>query len=232
MSWKATAWAKDTRGHRNGSQKLVLMVLADYHNTELGCYPSHKTLAADCEMTTRSIIRHLQTLADDDFISITREGHHRHNRYTLNFTRGDNLSGDTGDHSGVTSVHSRTSIEPSAPPSGPSDSSDSLESSESLVPTGGAPLPKRTVTKIDLPFLEAMRVEYPSLQVDDEMASALSRNNYAKTSDKQKYVRLWLERSKKFQAEERAPPGSAAPPRDKQSLSAHEESVRRRKGGR
>ena len=72
MSWKATAWAKDTRGHRCAAQKLILMVLADYHNTEIGyAYPSQKTLAADCEMTTRSIIRHIKALHDDGFINIT-----------------------------------------------------------------------------------------------------------------------------------------------------------------
>ncbi len=36
MSWRASEWAKKTRGHKNGSQKKVLMILAAEYNEKWG----------------------------------------------------------------------------------------------------------------------------------------------------------------------------------------------------
>ena len=47
MSWKASAFAKATRGHPNITSKAVLMVLADYYNDERGiAWCSQEALAA------------------------------------------------------------------------------------------------------------------------------------------------------------------------------------------
>lgn len=88
MSWKASAWAKSTRGHRNASQKLVLMVLADYHSEDRGyAWPSVETLASDCEIHRSSVHRHLHSLSEQGFISIIggQGDRHRNNAYVLNF---------------------------------------------------------------------------------------------------------------------------------------------------
>jgi hypothetical protein len=64
MSWKATAYVKPLKTAPDGalftrSEKLLLLILADYHNEEKGCaWPSAATLAKDTLMTTR----HVRTL--------------------------------------------------------------------------------------------------------------------------------------------------------------------------
>ncbi len=84
MSWRATAWAKETRGHRSYSQKLVLMILADYHNTEAdSAWPKQETLANDCEMPVRTLQRCLKGLEGDGFISIHQGNQHRPTQYLL-----------------------------------------------------------------------------------------------------------------------------------------------------
>ena len=87
MSWKATAWAKETRGHKGYGQKLVLMILADYHNTEPDhAWPSQATLSRDCEMPERTVRHELHNLEADGFITTLRKGNqHQPTLYRLNF---------------------------------------------------------------------------------------------------------------------------------------------------
>jgi len=87
MSWEATAWAKKTRGHTSAGQKLVLLILADYHNTEKGmAWPSQRTLADDCEIPIRTIQHHLRTLEQTGFITTLQKGNqHSPSQYRLNF---------------------------------------------------------------------------------------------------------------------------------------------------
>ena len=68
MSHKATAWAWTVRGLKPAT-KIVLLHLADRHNPDLGCFPSIKRLAADCEMSVRSVQNHLQALEDAGHVS-------------------------------------------------------------------------------------------------------------------------------------------------------------------
>ena len=68
MSHKATAWAWTVRGLKPAT-KIVLLHLADRHNPDLGCFPSIKRLAADCEMSVRSVQNHLQGLEDAGHVS-------------------------------------------------------------------------------------------------------------------------------------------------------------------
>ena len=89
MSWKATAWAKDTR-HRNAGQKFVLMILADYHDAERGvAWPSQARLASDCQMDERTIRRHLRNLVVDGFVVVEQKGNQfQPSKYRLTFVSG------------------------------------------------------------------------------------------------------------------------------------------------
>lgn len=61
MSHAATNWALKQKGLKPAT-KIVLLCLADCHNPHMGCFPSHKTLAADAEMSERSVRDHLEIL--------------------------------------------------------------------------------------------------------------------------------------------------------------------------
>ena len=86
MSWTATAWAKKTSGHRSHSTHLVLMVLADYHDTEKGyAWPSQKMLAEDCEMAGRTVRWCLHLLEEQGFITTVQKGNqYQPSHYRLN----------------------------------------------------------------------------------------------------------------------------------------------------
>ena len=85
MSWKATAWAKETTGHRSIGEKFVLMVLADYADPEtMEAWPSQVVLAKHCMMTQRNIIYCLNGLEARGFIQRLRKGNQHHpSRYLL-----------------------------------------------------------------------------------------------------------------------------------------------------
>lgn len=68
-SWDTLKWAKDTRVG-NHADKLVLLVMADKANERFELYPSKKELAYDCEMSTRRIGDHQQSLADKGLITV------------------------------------------------------------------------------------------------------------------------------------------------------------------
>ena len=86
MSWEASAWAKKTRGHRSHGSGRLLLVLADYHSHQSGCWPSQKTLAEDCEMPIRTVQWCLQSLEAQGFITTLQKGNqHQPTRYQLNF---------------------------------------------------------------------------------------------------------------------------------------------------
>jgi len=87
MSWAASAWAKKTRGHRSHSTKLLLLVLADYHNTETDtAWPSQQTLAADCEMPLRTVQWCLRSLRELGFIQVVQKGNqYRPTVYKMRF---------------------------------------------------------------------------------------------------------------------------------------------------
>ena len=75
MSWTATKWAKTTRGHKGRSEKLVLMMLADYYDDVKGyAYPSHATLSDDCEMPVRTVQWALKRLQEDGFVIRLQKG--------------------------------------------------------------------------------------------------------------------------------------------------------------
>jgi len=68
MSHYMTALAMRQIGLKPAA-KIVLYWLADHHNSETGaCFPSLKTLAAECEMGKATLIRHLDALQEAGLI--------------------------------------------------------------------------------------------------------------------------------------------------------------------
>ncbi|CAH7344796.1 Phg_2220_C domain-containing protein [Vibrio chagasii] len=77
----------------NAARKLVLLKLADNANDSGQCWPSYETIARHCEMSKRTVMRHIQKLQEDGFVNVTHRkkedsNENRSNIYTLN------LSGD------------------------------------------------------------------------------------------------------------------------------------------
>ena len=69
------------------ASKLVLMILADYHNDELGyAWPSHHRLAEDCGIGERTVGMCLTKLEALGFITTLHKGNqYQPTRYRLNF---------------------------------------------------------------------------------------------------------------------------------------------------
>ncbi|MGY6704907.1 helix-turn-helix domain-containing protein [Roseinatronobacter sp.] len=61
MSREATGWAGKQKGLKPATWR-VLMNLADRHNPDYGCFPDQGRIAADCEMSRRSVNNHLERL--------------------------------------------------------------------------------------------------------------------------------------------------------------------------
>jgi len=68
MSFKATSWALTVKGLKPAT-KIVLIYLSDRHNPDYGCFPSVARLAADCEMSERSVHYHIDELERRGLIS-------------------------------------------------------------------------------------------------------------------------------------------------------------------
>ena len=91
MSWSALKWASEVKVG-NSTDKLVLIILANFTDAENTCYPSHKKIAELCECSTDTVIRSLKRLKDMNFIDIekrfqlTENNNHRQtsNIYKLN----------------------------------------------------------------------------------------------------------------------------------------------------
>ena len=86
MSWKAAGIVKDINEGISASEKLLLLILADYYNDSTGqCNPAQRTLAKQCLMSPRTLIRALQHLESTGFIKVVR-GHgltHDFNQYDM-----------------------------------------------------------------------------------------------------------------------------------------------------
>ncbi len=85
MSFAALAWA--ARQKLPCSQKIVLLMLANRHNSDNGrCDPSHDRLAEDCGLTRRSVMDQVVKLSEAGFIRIRHRalrGKNLANQYTL-----------------------------------------------------------------------------------------------------------------------------------------------------
>ena len=91
MSWSALKWASEVKVG-NSTDKLILIILANFTDAEDTCYPSHRKIAELCECSTDTVIRSLKRLKEFNFIEIekrfqlTQNNNHRQtsNIYKLN----------------------------------------------------------------------------------------------------------------------------------------------------
>lgn len=95
----------------NSSRKMVLIKLADHANDKGICWPSHDHIAKHCEMSTRSVIRHIEALEKQGLIKVVKrkrngESHNQSNLYFLCLYDTDNMSFSTLNDSDNLSIHS------------------------------------------------------------------------------------------------------------------------------
>lgn len=89
MSHEATNWAFRQKGLKPAT-RIVLLMLADRHNPDFGCFPSKKRLSDDCEMSVRSVFNHIKILEEAGLVQIVtgglcKDGCFTSNRYVLGF---------------------------------------------------------------------------------------------------------------------------------------------------
>tara|TARA_R100000773_G_scaffold44669_1_gene47239 strand:+ start:13533 stop:14114 length:582 start_codon:yes stop_codon:yes gene_type:complete len=85
MSFEALAWG--VRQNTNSAiGKLVLLMICNYANEKGEAYPSQEHLAKLCQCSKRSIVRYIQELEKQNFITIRKEknGAFGFNLYKLN----------------------------------------------------------------------------------------------------------------------------------------------------
>ncbi len=113
MSFKAMSWATSIKTG-SPTKKLILLMLADRANAEGFCWPSMKTLMADCEMSREAISRNIKQMEESDFLHITKhnnKGQWKNNVYHLHVTL-NHTPCDLGSHDHVTHDHANLSTEP------------------------------------------------------------------------------------------------------------------------
>ncbi len=77
------------------TERNLMFTLASYSNRNHEAWPSQETLAADCNLSKRTVIRTTQSLEQKGYIRITpmkRQGQNAYNKYTLLLT--ENEQGD------------------------------------------------------------------------------------------------------------------------------------------
>lgn len=124
MSMEALNWARRQNAGCAGA-KFVLFMIADRADEHWSCFPSVPVLAAETQLSERSVFRHLEKLEKYNLIAIVRIPGRR-NRYVVNPTN------ETLDH--VRQVLGVTPDKMARPPA------------ESVTPDNLSPLTKTTVT--------------------------------------------------------------------------------------
>ncbi|PAV02622.1 hypothetical protein CBG25_09785 [Arsenophonus sp. ENCA] len=81
----------------NPARKLVLLKLADHANDEGICWPSYESIAKQCEISKRTVIRHIAELEKQGLVQVfqrERNGHHHNqsNKYVLRLSNSQSLS--------------------------------------------------------------------------------------------------------------------------------------------
>lgn len=120
LSWKATAYVKEITENISPSEKLLLFVLADYHNTAKAvCWPSLPTLAREALMSERQATRILGQLEGKNLLRRVRpRGGHQTTLYQFvaldqgsqNVIPVNDLGVTPGRRNSVTSAGSRDDI--------------------------------------------------------------------------------------------------------------------------
>ena len=112
MSWSALAWASKQKTG-NGTNKLVLIALANYADDNNSCFPSYKTLIILTELSQRTIARSLKQLEENSFITIKQRfseyeqsARQTSNFYQLNINVQFNLTPSHIDHPPIVRVTS------------------------------------------------------------------------------------------------------------------------------
>lgn len=85
------------------AKKMVLLKLADQASDDGVCWPSYQTIAEACQVSRRTVIRHIKSLEVDGFLTITKTYDKANkknfsNRYQLTLDRGVKLSLVTESH--------------------------------------------------------------------------------------------------------------------------------------
>ncbi|MBA4023877.1 MAG: DNA-binding protein [Gordonia sp.] len=102
MSWKAVDWATDAR---LGSPvlKLILILLANKADEQFSCYPSVRTLMAESGAGRSTVMRALNTLETDGYVTrraqFHQSGAQRSTRYFLNHPDAQHVDADPGPES-------------------------------------------------------------------------------------------------------------------------------------
>lgn len=85
------------------AKKMVLIKLADQANDDGLCWPSYQTIAEACQISRRTVIRHIKSLEEDGYLNITKTYDKANkknfsNRYQLTIDRGVKMSLVTESH--------------------------------------------------------------------------------------------------------------------------------------
>jgi len=85
------------------AKKMVLIKLADQANDHGSCWPSYQTIAEACQVSRRTVIRHIKSLEEDGYLTITKTYDKANkknfsNRYQLTLDRGVSLALVTESH--------------------------------------------------------------------------------------------------------------------------------------
>lgn len=91
MSFTAMAWASKQKV-KTSTQKLVLLMLANYADDENKCWPSKQTLADMCCMSKAAICSNISKLQDAGFLKVDKGKAHQASyaliRVSITKTRG------------------------------------------------------------------------------------------------------------------------------------------------
>lgn len=85
------------------AKKMVLLKLADQANDRGVCWPSYQTIAEACQVSRRTVIRHIKSLEADGFLTIAKTYDKANkknfsNKYQLTLDRGVKMSLVTESH--------------------------------------------------------------------------------------------------------------------------------------
>lgn len=178
MSWQATTWVAQ-HSKSKGSNRLVLLMIANHaHSDGTGAWPSYQTLANECHMSKRQIMRIIDQLERSGELAVHRgarpnSGH----MYSLPLMlSGDILSppSDILSPPVVTFSHLGGDIAMSP--------KESIETSLNLSKKEDAPQPKLTCLPPDFEVTDDMRFwaakKYPLLDLEEATQEWL---DYAKS---------------------------------------------------
>ena len=96
MSFQAMSWAT-RQSAESTTGKLILLILANYADSENSCYPSHDHIAYHAHCTRRTVVSNLKTLEKKGLVRVvrTKQGLKKINRYFLRcekFAHNTNIS--------------------------------------------------------------------------------------------------------------------------------------------